>query len=449
MIGMGYLILLLIFELMLFFIAFTLSGKDIMAPSVMMCIMFLISTCFTLLNVERWNIHYSLEACILISTGILTFVMAETIFRFVFCRQLKGNKQIQEYHDVCAYDLKTWKLILFLAFNMVVCILYLRNIVSTVGENLSNLSSYFVAYRRLGISALKDKGTSGVRGYLHPLLWVVTASGYVSIYLFINNWIAGRKVIYKQVCLLLTLVVSAFPDMMSGGRTGILKLGSAVLITYYILWHQKNGWTRNLSWKYIRVGIVSLFVGIPAFYYSLGMLGRTTDRSIGDYVSYYLGASIENFNQYLKAPVKRGAWGEECLVSVKKVLHYVGLGEISHSYNLEFRSIGSGSSNIYTFFRRPLHDFGIAGMYLFVALIGFFFAWMYFKKIKYKEKRQTISWVLIYGYFYYWMICSSMIQYSQNFISAGAVIVITLILMIFHFITMDKFNRKIKIPLKS
>ena len=86
---------------------------------------------------------------------------------------------------------------------------------------------------------------------------------------------------------------------------------------------------------------------------------------------------------------------------------------------------------------------------MFVALIGFFFAWMYFKKIKYKEKRQTISWVLIYGYFYYWMICSSMIQYSQNFISAGAVIVITLILMIFHFITMDKFNRKIKIPLKS
>lgn len=441
---MGYLILLLILELVLFCMAFGLSGKDIMAPSVMICTMFFISTIFTLLNANKWAVKYSMDACMLISSGILVFILAEAVFRYSFCRQLRGNKTVHENYDVKTYHIKTWKLILLLIFNLVVCFLYLRSIMSKVEGNMANLSSYFIAYRRMGISSLKNKGASGVSGYLRPLLWIVSASGYISIYIFINNWIVKYKIIYKQILLLLILVVSALPDIMSGGRSGILKLVSAILITYYILWHQKNGWTKNLSWKYIRVGAVSLMVGIPAFYYSLGVLGRTTDKSLGDYISFYLGASIEMFNQYLKSPITRNAWGEESLVSVKKVMNFIGIGEVSHSYNLEFRSLGAGTSNIYTFFRRPLHDFGLVGMYVFVFIIACFFAWLYFNKIKYKPRKKTIPWVLLYGYLYYWLVCSSMDQYSQNYISAGAVIVVTIMIVGFKFIAGDTFKASLK-----
>lgn len=423
--------------------AFGLSGKDIMAPSVMMSIMFFVSTIFTLLNVDKWNIDYSLDACMLISSGILVFILAETAFRYYFCGQLRGYKTVHENYDVVAYNVKTWKLVIILLFDFVVCLLYLRSIMSMVGGNLTNLSSYFVAYRRLGISSLKNGDSSGVGGYLHPLLWIVSASGYISIYVFVNNWIAKYKIKYKQILMLLILIASGLPDIMAGGRSGALRLASAFFITYYILWHQKNGWTRNLSWRYIRVGSMSLMVGIPAFYYSLGLLGRTTDKSLGDYASLYLGASIEMLNQYIKAPVERAAWGEESLVSVKKILSHIGIGEMSHSYNLEFRALGAGHSNIYTFFRRPLHDFGFIGMYIFVIFVASFFAWLYFKKIKYRTRKKTIPWVLLYGYLYYWLVCSSMDQYSQNYISAGTVIVVTLIIAGFHFVTDGTLKTKI------
>lgn len=437
---MGYLILLLVFEVIWFCVAFALSGKDIMAPSVMMCIMFFISTIFLFLNIKKWNVSFSFDASMLLSSGIFVFIFAETMFRCMFCGQLRGNVKITEYSDVTGYAVATWKLILLLLFNIVVCFLYLRMIMSTVGGSMANLSAYFIAYRRIGIDSLSSEGTSGVRGILHPLLWVVTASGYISIYIFVNNWIAKYRILHKQILLICILMLSAFSTIMSGGRTGLLRLASAFLITYYIIWHQRNGWTRNLSWKFIRIGILGITVGIPVFYYSLGMLGRTSNETIGDYASHYLGSSIDLFNQYVSNPVKRNSWGEESLFSVKKILSALGLGKASTSYNLEFRYCGQLLSNVYTFFRRPLHDFGVLGMYVFVMIIAFLFAWIYYKKIKYREKQKTVPWVLFYGYIYYWMVCSSIVQYSSNYISAGTAITVIIIILGFKFMTTDKFK---------
>lgn len=420
--------------------AFYVTGNDIMAPSVIMCIMFSISTGFTLLNVKKWNINFSIDACILLISGILVFILAETFFRNLFCNQLCGYKRIVEYHDVVGYYVATWKLILLLSFNIVVCILYLQEIINTVGKSATNLSSYFVAYRRIGISSLSSNRTSGVQGILRPMLWVVTASGYVSIYIFINNWIAKCGKFYKQILLICILMLSAFSTIMSGGRTGILRLSSSFLITYYIIWHQQHGWAKCLSWKYIKLGIAGIAIGIPGFYYSLGMLGRTTNETLGDYASHYLGSSIELFNQYIANPVERISWGEESLFSLKKVLNFLGLGNASVFYNLEFRQCGTSPSNVYTFFRRPLHDFGIFGMYIFVSLIAFLFAWMYFKKIKYRKKANTVLWVLLYGYLYYWMVCSSIVQYSVNYISAGTVITVIIIMCEFKFMTSNRFK---------
>ena len=55
------------------------------------------------------------------------------------------------------------------------------------------------------------------------------------------------------------------------------------------------------------------------------------------------------FSEYVKNPVPRDVWGEESLYSVVKILHFLGLSEPSTSYNMEFRRLGIGYSNVYSF----------------------------------------------------------------------------------------------------
>ena len=87
---MENLIVLLLLEILLFSFTFILAGMDILAPSVMMCCMFIISTTFALLNVNRWDsIHYGWETCGIIFVGIFIFIAVENFFKLVFTGQKK------------------------------------------------------------------------------------------------------------------------------------------------------------------------------------------------------------------------------------------------------------------------------------------------------------------------------------------------------------------------
>lgn len=436
---MNALIILLITLIILFLLSFYLSGNDIMAPSVVMSIMFILSTVFAILNIRKWNLEYSFISVAIISSGVFVFIISEVSFRIIFCGQLRGKFTVNEYHDVKRYDVKEWILNFLIIYDIVVCLWFLKTIIDTVGGNMLSLSSYFLAYRRMGIASLKyQQGASITTGIVNQCLKIVTASGHVASYIFINNMFSGgmKKITkYKYIFL---MILSIVPTIMTGGRTGILKMESTILIEYYIIWHQKNGWTKNLSGRYVRIGLLSLLIAIPLFYYSLSLFGRTTEQSMINYVSIYLGSSITNFDQYLKEPIECNFFGEESLVGIRKILSFLGLGSASSSYNLEFRSFGELSSNVYTFFRRPLHDFGLFGMYFFTACVSLFFSWLYYYKIKYRRKSKTDSWVIVYGYFYYWIISSSILQYSTNLISAGTVIILFLIIGLFKIITRNR-----------
>lgn len=427
---------LIVFEVLLFIAAYYFSGFDIMAPSCMMCIMFIISTTIALLNLDNWNISFGLYTSILIGSGLLVYVLAEIFFRFFFCGQLRGPYSTSEEHDCKRIYISTTLANAIIVFNIVILYLYLRGIIRIVGENLSNLGSYFHAYRVLGIKSLEN-GTSMTSGCINFALKFVAASGYLSGYLLMRNYALKSESRITQVKYIVILLLSILPSVMSGGRTGILRMLSALLVFYYISWHQHNGWERNLSWKYIRLGLGAFFILAPSFYYSLALLGRATNRTLTDYVADYISSSICLFDAYLKDPVPCVSWGEESLVGVKKILSVIGIGEPSTKYNLEFRTLGIGRSNVYTFFRRPLHDFGLIGMYIFVACIAFLFAYIYFEKIKHRPQRSCAGWVIAYGYLYYWILVSPIVQYSVNMISVGAAVQIGIAVLGYYIFTKE------------
>lgn len=429
---MSGLAILLMIEIVLFAFAFLLSGRDIMAPSVVVSVMFILSTGVALMNADYWNVSICDKTTIIISSGLFSFILAEILFRFIICRQLRGNTFIIKPNSEPIYE-NTVVLNILIILNSFICLLYLVKIISVTGA--SSLTDSFSIYRNMMVSKLSE----GDSDELIPAAYVqltklVIATGYVSCYLFSNDRLY-RKMESRgvQVRHLILIFLSVVPSICAGGRSGTLRVLSAWIILYYIVWHQKNGWDKSLSLRYIRYGIIGLLVAIPIFYYMLDFIGRSTeDVDMADYVSTYLSSSIIMFDQYVQSPVPRDLIGEESLFSVLKATHYLGWNKMPSSYNLEFRPVGDGFSNVYTFFRRPLHDFGLVGMYLFTILVSFLFSWIYFKKIKYRHPRQCNLWVLLYGYLYYWLILFPIDQYSQSYVSFGTLSTVIVICILFR-----------------
>ena len=435
---MWNLAILLVAEFILLILAFLLFDQDVFSPSVIMCTMFFISTMIALFKVEDWNIDYELKATLIIFSGIVAFILAEFQMKLKF-----GNSRqnmVEMPHELGLIRVSTAKLLFLLLFDLIVCYLYFLKIRNLVGGG-SSLGAIFAAYRRLGISKNQSSDIESVKGIVQQLVKIVRASGYATSYIFINNILNGNEKKINKVLYILIILVSIAPAIMMASRGDIIKLFAAIFVETYILWNQKKGWQINLSWKFIMRALAILIIGIPVFYYSAELLGRSTKLALFDYAAAYLGKSIELFDLYIKNPTERINFGEETFVGLKKVLAYVGIGKASNLSNLEFRNVGGGYGNIYTFFRRPYHDFGIVGMWIFTMCVSVFFSYMYYGKIKNRKRNEkTNKWTMVYGYLFYWILISSLDQYSQTYISAGTAIIIVLILLIYDLLTRVKFT---------
>lgn len=433
---MGNLILLFITEIIIFLIAFLVSQRDILAPSSTVSAMFVLGTAFALANAEKWGIEYSFEAYLIISSGLLVFLLTEIIVKMRFGRKIDANS-VSYSDEVVNLEMRTWVVFVLIFFDLLVSLWYFREVRRIVG-NVASIGAMFARYRNLGVDNLAGRTTEVVSGAINQFLKIVKASGYIGIFMLFHSVLFEQKYnsLGKRTLLVTLVITSLIPNIMVASRGGILMFISNALIVYYILWHQKQGWDRNLSWRVVRYGILGLIIGIPVFYYSAFLMGRRNTLNVLDYVATYIGGPTQLFNLYVQSPSKASYFGEESLVGVRKIFQIIGWGQASTSYNLESRLLGNIPSNVYTFFRRPLHDFGLIGMYIFTMLISMLFCTIYYSKIKNVIRfRNTDIWVLIYGYLFYWLILSPIDQYSQSYISVGALITILIIVILFELFT--------------
>ena len=165
--------LLLFGEIILFCFAYVLTNFDLLAPSVFMCIMFVISTLFAVLNVENWDygLGYSLEATLLILGGLFTFTVSETMFRCLLKNSkisridaLEQKKVAEEKIEIVNVNI----MIVFLIFitDLLICYLYYNEIKRIVGFGGTEM---FAEYRRMGISRMAGEERESINGIINQL----------------------------------------------------------------------------------------------------------------------------------------------------------------------------------------------------------------------------------------------------------------------------------------
>lgn len=428
---MNFIFLLLICETVFFFIAFITTNHDIMAPSVVMCAMFVFSTIFACLNIKKWKIEMSFETFFILTSGITIYFLTETVFRYLNLTQNHNKRYVNSQISIPTYKIN----IFFLGLNLFGSVWLFCEIRKITG-NVSSFGEMLHLYRiNNTLSNISDRQNISI--ILNQLLKFIKAETYVYLYVLVAKLIEKKS--WKRLWLtFLVFITSMFPFVLFGARGAFIQVIVGAVTYYYILFNQKHLWKKNLSWKYIKFGFMVMAIGIPIFYYSTFWIGRIINLNLIDYISLYIGSSIQLFNLYVEKPTTAPKmFGEETFNGINRLLQKFGLKENVPSVHLEARWLNSYiKGNTYTFFRPPLHDFGIWGMYFFTILVSAFFSILYFGRIKRKcrtPKREKYT--LLYGYVFYWIVYSSIAQISHDIISMTEFMTMFFIIVIYKFTT--------------
>lgn len=426
-----------------------LSSYNFFSPSFVACLMMLLSSSVALYATYSWNVSenvYSIEATLIILSGLVVFIICEQFAKMMYAKKtlhrIQNNSVVIE-----SIHIKKWKnMLVFIVFSLG-AVFYCREVYHYVGQNgyggsfdVGRIAYY---YHKMTFWDEKEGKMSWI---VNKIMILMRASMHVYVYIFVNNVVGAGEKIKKNLYLFIPVILNLPINLITSSRSSLLQLAGNFVFLVYIFMCRKRNWTHmsnNFS-KIAKESVGTFCLAILLFYISTstGAIGRVTDKTPFDYLAIYVGAPVIHFNQFITSPPDNVThFGQETFAALNPTLVKVGLISDSYSRQLEIRTIASVQStvyagNVYTFFRRPLHDFGLFGMYIVVGITSFIFSKIYYKKIYRRQKSYKLDRTLIlYGYFYYVIYLFSIMNDWCNLIATTSIYFIIFLFLMYAFLT--------------
>ena len=187
--------------------------------------------------------------------------------------------------------------------------------------------------------------------------------------------------------------VSAWGIDLSSKTIMIILIGALSFISVgmlYRLSHKKYAFRGCVEIEHIQVAkaIVVFVVGMVLFYYMKELVGRVSSLNFLEYITQYIGGSIQLLDQYVRefSHVTDVPFGET-LTGLITGLRKLGLTTASLMKQLEFRYTPTGIylGNVYTALRRYYNDAGWIGVVVFPAILSLIMNVFYRKVRLYKD----------------------------------------------------------------
>lgn len=378
--------------------------KDFIQPSIIFCLVYIVSIFCAILNVSNWNIQMEMKTFLILLLGTAEFVGISLLVNNYFRKKAKDSKIIRNMND---FNISKYKIVLIIAYNLIIIgmLLYcVLNIANQFGEynSLSEALTLFKAHT----SYAKDAELP------HLLLFAQKPSiafAYIFMYIYLKNIILNKennvlKNIISGWYYLIPVVCYVIQEFLTSNRLSILALGCASFTIILILYNIKTEWAKPIKMKTIMIiGVIGVIV-LVVFYLSASWIGRINNKNLIDYITLYCGGSIENLNLFIKSPPEASnILGKESFYYLIKNLHDYGIKPLNEMYpiHLEFRYYdGNMIGNVYTAYRRWLYDFGIAGMIILQGGMSLFFN-VFYNKIRYSVSRYLDFFIIIFSYMVY------------------------------------------------
>lgn len=442
------LILLIITSLFFVFISYIFSGKDIMSPSLLLSVGYFIASVSCFMNVEKWCVDLHINTYLIITLGIFAFFATEVTFNYI---KQKNKKSKEENKEDCnekekrqrEINISNIKIFICIIFNIVVAILYLIEIVRISGGYHGDFNEMMNVYKRA-----YSYGNAEVKSYVVQLMKISKGIGYTFLFIFFNNVFSLNKInIRRNLKYLVPSITYLLATFLIGGRLNMISFSVASIFLIFYNWNRKYDWKKHINKRFIKILCLSFLFFLVIFYYSKSIVGRITEKNFFEYITEYLGGSIQLFDEYLNSEIKINK-KMETFPGIIQSLNKLKIINVETRKSLEFRHVIDGVylGNIYTGLRRYYNDMGIFGVIFIQILYSTIFNKMYYRiKTKHNASYSNIFRIIFYSSNLFSIITQAMEDHFMIDLSVGFLVEIIIMYFILKLIiNKEKLKKEVQ-----
>lgn len=411
------LLLLLVFTVLFMLLNYRITKRDMLSPATISCASLLIGISFSYFGADSWNFQLSFQTFSIIIIGFFVITLANGLVQ----KRLKVPESWRKSADVSYSD----KMIFLATFVSLICTLLYGINAYRVGMMAGGSGKNAFAYMKM--IYIDDTDASRMNPLIRQLFKPVLAIAYVHMYLFIESVIRKTHNRRRKVCGIVSILSAVMIVIFSGSRTEIMRLLSAGLLMFSILWRESSGWKvrdnkRSFTemikkiWPYIFAFLVLAFVSRNVVKTESNALSATS--TFFQYIIYYVGSSVAVLNRKMEMVYSDGGilFGNEAAKSIMHAQVYLG--------NLNY---GGNTATIFI----TIFNGGVVYMLIRLFVIFLFGTLLYRSLLigtqsSYKRNRNLIIFSTIYYVFTmaYYSDCVGLITKFSN--------IMTLILVILY-----------------
>lgn len=458
-----YIIILFILFILMTIGMFLKLKKEVTQPAIIFLTVYTFSIGCAVLNIQKWGIDMKLNTFLILLLGAVEFIIITYIVNKVYEKKYKNLVQYDNNYNQCGIEKKySFYVFSFIIYDLVVLFILIYNIrqISSMFGEYNSVSQMLHLFRE----HTSYNNHARLPGYVTLLMKPVIASVYVFSFIFLKNLVNSMEniklVIYKTWYYLIPALIHMINCYMQSNREGIIILLLNLITMGIVLWAVKEKWQKEIKVRSIfKFGVFGL-IGLIIFYFSAAWVGRVNTKGMFEYITFYAGGSIECLNQYVQDPepvtVVRG---EETFYNLINNLDSAGITnfdlrekKVGH---LEFRYHNDVMvGNVYTAYRRWLHDFGIVGVFMLQGIMALIMQVIY-NQMKYTSKSRIKKdlLILMYSYLSYTIFMHPIGDYFYfDILSKASIAVIVSIIMLYiliNYLNIDITNKKISINIKG
>ena len=384
-------------------LSFFVNRCDLMAPSNIVCGVFIIGTLFAWYKRPYWQFDYSQKTTVVILCSIGFMIGGAMLANVVvswYGKKKTVRPQIQDGYGLETEIIKNHRhwyeantpsvgvIIIVTIFAIATSWLYYKDIYENVCQVNSSLSMKEFAQVGAAVKRLSIDGDFQFRKYNAWLQYLRKGLAYGCIFLYLNAGSESLKNHLKRSYLILPVIPFLFCCYITGIRTEFIFL-IVYIVTLIGVMSLKGG---KISIRQIAKVLVTALVALGILMSiwggtylvrhkitSLNQINNEIKKSMLNNFAVYCGGGIVELDVFLKNPPnERGVFGEHTLQNVYAKLNRMG-GDFPdiglHIYKPS--KAGKLKTNIYTAFRRYIEDYGMAGNYLICLCLGGFYTAFY------------------------------------------------------------------------
>lgn len=361
---------------------------DVSAPAFMLNAAFEVAAFCACLYENKWEFQEK-KLVVLIMTGLSSFLIFSWL---TFVKDKHKKKTLTR--ELIPINVSSIKLLVYLIFQSCLYLAVFELMLKNVGKEFigSNFPKIIGEYYNIN-----HTGTISYYSKIINIGQIINFSGiYYMLYLMINNIICKVK---NKIILYINIIIGIMGSLITGTKTSFYMFVVSGIIMFIVLKSKKEGWRRNINFKvFIKFTFILILLLISFGLISI-LQGRTLDNmKMIDTIATYIGSPMKNLEIFINENIfSRKIFGGVTFMSIYSDLYKL-TGNISFKVeNLyKYRWInGNGLGNVYTIFMPLYNDFGIAGTFIIMGIIGIYTQKIY-DKLKYRKKIIKIDFYVIY-----------------------------------------------------